>query len=1633
MRADQEPWFMRGGGELGALIRAHDWSSSSLGPPSAWSQSLKTAVRIMLTSRQPIWIGWGKDLIYLYNDPYKSIIGGKHPWALGKPTRLVWQEIWPEIGPMLATAMRGDEGTYVEEQLLIMERHGYPEETYYTFSYSPIPNDNGEAGGIICANTDDTRRVIGERQTRLLRDLAAQSVAARTVADACERCAAALATNPRDLPFALIYLGDDGSGFRRAGASGIGPGHPAAVRRATRDDTPWPLAEAVASNEPQLVTTLASRIAQPLPSGSWHQPPYQAAVIPIPGSGERGSVGALVVGLNPFRRFDDSYRGFLSLTAGQIGTAIGHAVAYEEERRRAQALAEIDRAKTVFFSNISHEFRTPLTLMMGPIEEAIAEGDDLPPKLRQRLDMAHRKSLRLLRLVNSLLDFSRIEAGRVRALFQPTDLASLTSELASSFRAATEKAGLRLVVETPPLDHPVFVDQEMWEKIVLNLISNAFKFTFEGEIRVRLHTAGHMAVLVVSDTGIGIPAAELPKLFERFHRVEGAQGRSYEGSGIGLALVNELVRLHGGSITVVSEPGRGTSFTVEIPLGSNHLPAEQVLLDKTDNPPPSVRTAAFVQEALRWLPDQAEPGDAELESPFEIDRGRGGAPRHRVVLADDNADLRDYVARILREQGYAVEPVADGEAALAAVRRQKPDLLITDIMMPRLDGFGLIRAIRQDASLEDLSVIMLSARSGEEARVGGLDAGADDYLIKPFSARELIARVESRLSLARVRREATAALRESEARFRALATASSDVLYGMSPDWKQMRQLDGRGFLADTREVTDNWIDDYLFPEDQPQVLAAISDAVSRKGLFELEHRVRRVDGSVGWLLSRAIPILNDRGDIVEWFGMAADVTDRKIAENALRDETRFLDMLNKTGAAIAGELDLERLVQTVTDAGVELTGAQFGAFFYKVENDGAERYLLHTLAGADESAFAEFPMPRKTAVFAPTFEGTGIVRSDDITTDFRYGKNAPYRGMPKGHLPVRSYLAVPVVSRSEKVIGGLFFGHSEPGRFSERHERLMAGIAAQAAVAIDNARLYQAAQREIEQRTAAEAALQQLNEQLETRVVEEIEIRRKAEAALQQAQRMESLGQLTGGVAHDFNNLLQLISGNLQLLGKDMAGNEKAERRIQNALTGVTRGARLASQLLAFGRRQPLEPKVINIGRLVRGLDEMLRRALGEETEVETTISGGLWNTFADPGQIENALLNLAINARDAMNGVGKLTIEVGNAFLSDDYARIHPEVTPGQYVMLAVTDTGVGIPPEIMDKVFEPFFTTKPEGQGTGLGLSMVYGFARQSNGHVSIYSEIGQGTTVKLYLPRSQDAEDVLVDIDQQAPLGGIETILVVEDDEEVRTTAVELLSDLGYRVLKAADAASALAIVESGIPIDLLFTDVVMPGPMRSPELARKARERLPGIGVLFTSGYTENAIVHGGRLDEGVNLLPKPYTREALARKVRHVLATRYQPANAHAPATSLFAFSYNSAAVSTQNPPTGASAQKILLVEDEALIRLTAAEMLQDLGYEVLEAGSAQEARAALQTYSIDVLMTDVQLPDQSGIELAEHARAIHPAIGVVFATGRSELAGAGEAQTARSVLLQKPYETGDIERALAQLRGMTGGASTSI
>lgn len=633
----------------------------------------------------------------------------------------------------------------------------------------------------------------------------------------------------------------------------------------------------------------------------------------------------------------------------------------------------------------------------------------------------------------------------------------------------------------------------------------------------------------------------------------------------------------------------------------------------------------------------------------------------------------------------------------------------------------------------------------------------------------------------------------------------------------------------------------------------------------------QRKDGQRFWAIGE-LTWLQEGHPEAGFVKIVRDRTERRRDELALVEQKRALEILNRAGAALARETQLEELVQTVTDAGVALSGAEFGAFFYNLLNEAGESYMLYTLSGVPREAFSQFPMPRNTAVFAPTFAGDAIVRSDDITSDPRYGHNHPHRGMPKGHLPVRSYLAVPVVSRSGEVIGGLFFGHSRPGVFTEASERNLIGLAGEAAVAIDNARLNEAAQREIAERKKIDAALRELNAHLEEQVRRRTEELVSQGEALRQAQKMEAIGLLTGGIAHDFNNILQVIIGNLDMLARTLPPElARHKRAATSAMAGARRAASLTKRLLAFARRQPLDPKPLDVNLVVQGTSELLRRALGETVELETVLGGGLWTVEADPNELESALLNLAVNARDAMPGGGKLTIETVNAHLDDAYAARHVEVKPGQYVLICVSDTGSGMDEQTISRVFEPFFTTKPEGKGTGLGLSQVYGFTKQSHGHIKLYSEVGKGTTVKLYLPRLYEAaavEDSTGDLTR--PEGSGETILVVEDDADVRATSVNALRDLGYVVIEATDGQSALGLLKMA-QIDLLFTDVVLPGGMTGADIARQARDVNPNLKVLFTTGYARNAIVHHGRLDPGVQLITKPFTFDDLAARVRDVL------------------------------------------------------------------------------------------------------------------------------------------------------------------
>ena len=1458
--------------EANVARRLHttDWSKHPLGPVESWPQSLRTMVRVMLASRFQMWLGWGEELFFFYNDAYAPTLGLKEPRAFGSPFGELWPEIAEALRPRIEAVTKDGKTTWDEALLLFLERNGYPEETYHTFSYSPIPDDRGKIGGLFCTVTEVTDRVIAERRMAFLRELSAGLAATRReseVFDVVERCAG---ERSQDLPFALFYLFDaDGKHAVLARAHGTKPGSALAPSTIPLDgESVWPAREISMAPRNVEVPNLAQLFGD-LPQGPWSKPPRDGIVVPIAQQGQSHPAGFVVVGINPFRPFDAAYEGFLQLLAGQVAAGIASTRAYEAERKRAEALAEIDRAKTTFFSNVSHELRTPLTLMLGPLEEiASHSGDNGRATSRELATVAHRNGLRLLKLVNTLLDFSRIEAGRMQASFVPTELGALTADIASTFRSAIEKAGLKFTVECPQLSEPIYVDGDLWEKIVLNLLSNAYKFTLRGEIKVSLHEQADGVQLTVQDTGVGIPEHAQARLFERFYRIEGTIGRTQEGTGIGLALVHDLVKLHGGSVRAVSTPGEGSTFIVTLSRGRAHLPPERV----TNGRERALNAASvrpFVEEALRWTAVDTTPASRASKTD-EATASRALAPVGRVLLVDDNADMREYVQRLLSEH-FDVSTAPDGEAALEALESVQPGLILSDVMMPRLDGFGLVRAIRSHPKWHTLPIILLSARAGEEARVEGIGRGADDYLVKPFSAREVIARVRTHLDLARTRKDAHARIREAEERLRLAMEAgdmgtwaldvgtkrvewsdrarsllglddsgltdgwtaflervhpedrtkaaddlrqtierglphrselrvvrpdgqlrwictqgklfhdddgraarvlgawiditerrtreqklrdtrarlnatlnaaavgtwtwdmASNQLYGdasvfrlfsfphpeeemapldallprihpddlpriqeslaralggetqafeedyrvVQPDgsyrWiasrgrfraeeseqrpvmsgvlmditarkqeeealrrreeltstiidrspfgiflldadltiqhvnpralpvfaevgdflgRDLRELvrarrtpeaaaeviaqfertlatgesfhapkpsfrqfadgsehyfdweihrvplqDGKAGLAcyfldvtahilaqqriqestDRLEValaaaklglwswdaatdlvdfpdraaeifgiprgrTMTWtaMQGLLEPSDAKSAKTAVEHAVASRTDYDIEYRVNRPDGTQVHVAAMGRPIFSEEGKITGMIGVVQDITGRKrteeeraallVQEREAREEAQAL---SDSARALSSDLDLHNTVQKTTDVATKLTGAKFGAFFYNLVNERQESYVLYTLSGAPREAFDKFGLPRNTAVFAPTFKGEGVVRLHDVRADPRYGKNAPHHGMPKGHLPVRSYLAVPVISRNGEVLGGMFFGHPEPGVFTARSERVAVGIASQAAIAIDNAKLYQRVQTTVDRLNFSLSSLQ--------------------------------------------------------------------------------------------------------------------------------------------------------------------------------------------------------------------------------------------------------------------------------------------------------------------------------------------------------------------------------------------------------------------------------------------------------------------------------------------------------------------------------------------------------------------------------
>ncbi len=727
------PDFLLGGGEMGNRIRNYDWTKTTLGAPELWDQSLKTSVSICLNSNFPIALYWNKDLILLYNDAWASIPGNKHPWALGKPAKEVWKDIWKEIEPEFTKAFEGVPGGS-KDALLPMQRHGYTEECYFDFTFTPIRGGDGKVQGVFNAVIETTYRVINERQSSFLNSLSLVLASSHTQKKVFERLNDFFKQNNIPVSFALFYR-ENNDGLK--------------LFLATHDNKefklkkPLPFKKISEQKEILLIENVEEYL-QDVPKGYWEEYPVEAVILPVKDLNSNAT-NFILCGLNARRRYDEDYKSFFESLLNIITKNLNTIASLEEERKHVKALAEIDKAKTLFFTNISHEFRTPLTLMLGPIEEAL---NDLKthPENKGRMDIAHRNAIRLLKLVNRLLDFSRIESGTQKASFALTDIVSFTKKLVSNFQALTEKAGLQLIINTHSFIQPVYVDKEMWEKIVFNLLSNAFKYTMHGSITVELLKENNYAVLKVKDTGAGIPENELSNMFKRFHRVQNVTGRTFEGTGIGLSLTKEFVQLHGGTISVESRLNVGSTFTVAIPIGKEHLPLSQIKNDEKEFT--DTISDLYTNEAATLIENSFAANESGNTNYTAQEKSLP-----LILIVDDNRDMQQHLEKLLSSK-FNTLTAGNGLDALNKIKEAKPELVISDVMMPVMDGMQLLKAIKNNKETEQIPVILLTARAGEESRIEGWETGADDYLVKPFSSKELIARASAQISLNKKRTSA---------------------------------------------------------------------------------------------------------------------------------------------------------------------------------------------------------------------------------------------------------------------------------------------------------------------------------------------------------------------------------------------------------------------------------------------------------------------------------------------------------------------------------------------------------------------------------------------------------------------------------------------------------------------------------------------------------------------------------------------------------------------------------------------------------------------------------------------------------------------------------------------------------------
>lgn len=1254
--------FLSGGGDMGKLIRSIDWSQTPVGDVPTWPQSLRTAISIMLDTHFPMYIAWGNEFIQFYNDGYRPILGStKHPQAMGISTRQTFAEIWDIIGPMFEGVMEGRAVGFTDF-MLPLDRNGFTEECYFIFSYSPIRQENGEPGGVLVTVTETTQRVLGERRLNTLRDLADRAYEAKNVTQACRNTMQTLSENPYDIPFSLFYLYDqDRQQYILTDTSG--------VEEVPIVDTTIILnkirgMKEQATNAPfsmQEVAQDQTFITQAV----WPETPQQCYLLPITRPDQPNPYGALLLGISPRLNFDEKYKSFFKLIADHTATAIANVYAYEVERKRAEALLEINQAKTTFFSNISHEFRTPLTLMLGPLEELlVTPTSEIAPHIREQITSTYRNTKRLLRLVNTLLDFSRIESGRVQARYQPVALALFTADIASSFRSIIESAGIRFSVHCDTCNDYVYVDREMWEKVVLNLLSNAFKYTTEGEITVSLVREQEKAVLTVQDTGAGISAHDKLRVFERFYQVPNATGRSYEGSGIGLSLVNELVKLHQGTITVESEEGQGSTFTVSVPLGSNHLPQHQVAPDPY--PPLShihtVRQDILMEDVLLSNHEE-EVASAGEETPAT-------SAKARILLVDDNADMRAYIRRLL-EKEYHVETASDGKVALEKIGTRKPDLIISDIMMPIMNGVQLLTALKENPDTHRIPIILLSARAGEEAKIAGYDIGADDYLIKPFSAKELMARVRAHLKISRTRSLVEQQLRNVFAQSPVAITIFRGADFKVEMANELMLELWGK-----TREQVLNKPIFEGLPEAAGQGLEAILANVyhtgerfvgsermvmlPRNGTIEptyvnfVYEALREIDGSI----SGIIAIANEVTDLVKARNIARNNAD-ELNQN-VREKTAELVRKNE-------ELQQQRdFVEAILDSSVDLIASyDKDTRLLSINKRAAEVYKLDRYG----------VLGKKLGDVLPQLQNSPAMADLHKALNGQYIHNKIYASVISGAF-YENFL-IPLRDTNNNVYGALSIAHDI------------------------------------------------------TNSVETADKLRQANAQLEKSN--QELEQFAYIASHDLQEPLRKIRTFSELLEMYIDDKERSKNYLEKITSSAARMSVLIREVLNYSRLTGTQEhyKQVDLNTILEGVTTDLELLIAQKQAVikssELPVIKGI------PLQLQQLFSNLIGNSLKFSTLAP--VIEISSRKLSQKEVHERAMLSPRfEYIELTFKDNGIGFDQQYAEQIFTIFqrLSSQRIYSGTGIGLAVCKKIVDNHHGSITALSEQHKGATFIISLP-------------------------------------------------------------------------------------------------------------------------------------------------------------------------------------------------------------------------------------------------------------------------------------------------------------